>query len=61
MNILTSALFQSLFDLETTIEIRQAHKRSIKLPITLLFKAFGLKFSQYIEGSCLFKLYFVSR
>ena len=33
----TSALFQSLFDLEIAIEIRQVHKRFIKLPITLLF------------------------
>ena len=36
-SILTSALFQSLFDLEPAIEIRQVHKRFIKLPITLLF------------------------
>ena len=48
--ILTSALFPSLFDLVTAIEIRQVHKRFInitaieirhkhfiKLPITLLF------------------------
>ena len=35
--ILTSALFQSLFDLETFIEIRQVHKRFIKLPIALIF------------------------
>ena len=31
------ALFQSLFYLETAIEIRQVHKRLIKLPLTLLF------------------------
>ena len=35
--ILTSALLQSLFDLEIAIEIRQVHKRFIILPITLLF------------------------
>ena len=35
--MLTSALFQSLFDLEEAIEIRQVHKRFIKLPMTLLF------------------------
>ena len=35
--IFTSALFQSLFDLEIAIEIRQVHKRFIKLSITLLF------------------------
>ena len=35
--ILTSDLFQSLFDLETAIEIRQVHKRFIKLPIALSF------------------------
>ena len=34
---MTSALFQSLFDLEIAIEIRQVHKRFIILPITLLF------------------------
>ena len=28
---------QSLFDLETAIEVRQVYKRFIKLPITLLF------------------------
>ena len=33
-SILTSALFQSLFDLEPAIEIRQVHKRFIKLVIT---------------------------
>jgi len=33
----TSALFQSLFDLEIAIEIRQVHKSFIKLTITLLF------------------------
>ena len=31
--ILSPALFQSLFDLGIAIEIRQVHKRSIKLPI----------------------------
>ena len=36
-SILTSALFQSLFDLEPAIEIRQVHKRFITLSITLLF------------------------
>ena len=35
--MLTSALFQSLFDLVTAIELRQVHKRFIELPITLLF------------------------
>ena len=38
--ILTSALFQRLFDLETAIKLRQLHKRFIKLityTITLLF------------------------
>ena len=35
--ILTSALFQSLFDIEAAIEIRQVYKRFRKLPITLLF------------------------
>ena len=35
--ILTSALFQSLFDLETAIEIRQVYKRFRKLPIALSF------------------------
>ena len=30
-----SALFQSLFDLETAIERREVYKRFIKLPITL--------------------------
>ena len=35
--MLTSALFQSLSDLEIAIEIRQVHKRFIKLPLTLLF------------------------
>ena len=34
---LKSTLFQSLFDLEPVIEIRQVHKRYIKLPIILLF------------------------
>ena len=34
---LTSALFQSLFDLEIVIEIRQVHKRFKDLSITLLF------------------------
>ena len=40
--------FQRLFALETAVEIRQVNKRFIKLPITL-----------YLEGSCLFRLYFV--
>ena len=35
--ISTSALFQSLLDLEKAIEIRQVNKRFIKLPIALLF------------------------
>ena len=30
---LTYVLFQSLFDIEISIEIRQVHKRFIKLPI----------------------------
>ena len=30
---LTDVLFQSLFDIEISIEIRQVHKRFIKLPI----------------------------
>jgi len=34
---MTSAMFQSLFDLEIAMEIRQVPKRFIKLPITLLF------------------------
>ena len=62
---MTSALFQSLFDLETAIEIRQVHKRFIKLPITLLFwhdvllsgLKFGLQFSLYLEGHRRFRLY----
>ena len=37
LHILTSALFQSLFDQEIAIEIRQVHKRFIKLPVSLLF------------------------
>ncbi len=31
---MTSALFQSLFDLEIAIEIKKVHKRFITLPIT---------------------------
>ena len=34
--MLTSDLFESLFDLEMAIEIRQVQKRFIKLPIILL-------------------------
>ena len=40
---MTSALFQSLFDLEIAIEIRKALKRFIKLPILKV-----LAFSDYI-------------
>ena len=36
-SFLTSALFQSFFDQEIAIEIRQVHNRFIKLPIILLF------------------------
>ena len=50
--------FDGLFDLEIAIEIRQVHKRFIKLPITILYKVFGLKISLYLKGSCLFRLYF---
>ena len=35
--ILNSVLFLGLWNLEIAIEIRQVHKRFIKLPITLLF------------------------
>ena len=41
---MTSALFQSLFDLETAIEIRQVHKRFIKLPITFILTRRAIKF-----------------
>jgi len=37
--------FQSLFDLEIAIEIRQVNKRFIKLPKTLLFGSQCYKFS----------------
>ena len=35
---------QSLFDLETAIEIRQVHKRFIKLPITFILTQRAIKF-----------------
>ena len=35
---MTSAFFQSLFDQRIAIEIRQDHKRFMKLSITLLFR-----------------------
>ena len=49
---MTSALFQSLFDLGMAIELRQVHKHLKKLPITLLFwhDVFGLKISLYLKG-----------
>ena len=55
-------MVQSLFDLETAIEIRHVHKGFIKLPTSLLFgttcyKVFGLKFSLYLEGYRRFRLY----
>ena len=59
---LISALLQSLFYLEIAIEIRQVHKRFIKLPATLLFwhnvlyKFLYCIFSKVIA----FKAYFVS-
>ena len=41
---MTSALFQSLFDLETAIELRQVHKRFIKLLKTLILARRAMKF-----------------
>jgi len=61
--ILISALFQSLLDLETAIEIRKVHKRFIKLRYyfgTTCYRVFGLKFSLYLEGSRLFRLYLLN-
>ena len=42
--ILTYAFFQSFFDIEIAIEIRQVYKRSIKLPITLVLARRAVKF-----------------
>ena len=56
--ILTSALFQSLFDLEIAIEKRQAHKRFIKLLI-LVRRAITLFDLNFLYISSLFRLYFV--
>ena len=61
-----SALFQSLFDLETAIEIRQVHKRFIKLPNaynTIILARRALKFLglNFLEGSRFFRFYFVPR
>ena len=45
---LKSILFQSLFDLEPAIEIRQVHKRFITLLITLFFWHDVIKLLDYI-------------
>ena len=53
--------FQSLFDLEIAIEVRQVRKCFIKLPtyntiiILFCYIVFVLKFSLSFEGSCLFE------
>ena len=41
---MTSALLQSLFDLETAIELRQVHKHFIKLLKTLILARRAMKF-----------------
>ena len=49
-----------IWAIEIAFEIRQVHKRFIKLSITLLFwhKGLGFKFSLHLEGSSLLRLYF---